>query len=634
MTSLLYQELNNQRQDIRLLHIAPSLDFQALIECRLSTASLATVPPPKYKALSYVWGDPNVTSEIVVNGISWQVTTNLAAALRRIRSNTDSVVLWADAICINQEDVEECSKQIGMMGLIYSTAQLVFVWLGEEADDSELAFDTVERWGRWAENRSTEETELPTFGDDMAFTFDEIRTSAIQKLGNRSYWTRVWVFQELVLAKATQVLCGRSSLTVDCFVLAAWAWDWLMKLYMKRRKLDDHDGVAGYLVELLGLKMFTMLIDYCRYCPTSGGNSKRTELSGAAYIPVKYFSSDFLYEFRRLHSTDPRDKVYGLLGILPLNTVSVIPDYSKSVDELFLEVARLLIIQEQQLKVLVCASHTSNNLGTQSLPSWVPNWELKSVNCSGFLDQAISWYKPNDLSFHISKAARFSRDNCVLYARGRTMDEVVLLHADLFPFFGNNVDALIQVIQDEVAVTGLPALQALFRTLCLDSEYMYARGKLDPSQRHYHWAAALFLKYIAEQLSKQRQPKGPESMEQGLSKVFLGRQASEHQLEELLSLITSNNPAMAGHLLTFRTILGINYTGRILFRTANGSMGLGPPEIAIEDQICYLVGHDFPFVLRKVLGYYVVVGECFVLDLDIPQVIEDELLTLDEFEIH
>jgi hypothetical protein len=104
MAPQIYQELSVDDLEIRLLTILPSADFVAPIKCRVHATVLAVTPSPKYKALSYVWGDPNNTLEISVNGAIRQVTTNLASALRYIRDTEEEVVLWADAICINQED--------------------------------------------------------------------------------------------------------------------------------------------------------------------------------------------------------------------------------------------------------------------------------------------------------------------------------------------------------------------------------------------------------------------------------------------------------------------------------------------------------------------------------------------------
>jgi Heterokaryon incompatibility protein (HET) len=96
-TGQLYQQLNAKNTEIRLLTLLSSTEETSTIECTLTTASLKG--NPKYTALSYVWGDPDITGEINVNRTTFSATVNLATALRHIRKNVGSVVLWVDAIC-------------------------------------------------------------------------------------------------------------------------------------------------------------------------------------------------------------------------------------------------------------------------------------------------------------------------------------------------------------------------------------------------------------------------------------------------------------------------------------------------------------------------------------------------------
>jgi hypothetical protein len=78
-----------------------------------------------YTALSYAWGDPNVTAPILVNGVECQITTNLESALRHIRDDINHLVIWVDAICINQRDTLERNHQVQLMRNIYSYAEVL-----------------------------------------------------------------------------------------------------------------------------------------------------------------------------------------------------------------------------------------------------------------------------------------------------------------------------------------------------------------------------------------------------------------------------------------------------------------------------------------------------------------------------
>ena len=94
-----YEQLpvNESRTRVLVLHSRSS--NAALVSCSLEVMTLDPEPSKAYTALSYVWGDASVTEDIIVNGVSFAVASNLASALRQIRKTFGEVLLWADAIC-------------------------------------------------------------------------------------------------------------------------------------------------------------------------------------------------------------------------------------------------------------------------------------------------------------------------------------------------------------------------------------------------------------------------------------------------------------------------------------------------------------------------------------------------------
>ncbi|PMD17924.1 hypothetical protein NA56DRAFT_578071, partial [Hyaloscypha hepaticicola] len=116
------------RDNIRLLTLQPGL-FNDPIHCQLEQVSLRA--GHTYEALSYVWGDARDTAPMILDKTPYHITKNLECALRYMRYKESPRVLWADAICINQNDPDEKSKQVPMMGEIYSEATKVYAWLGE-----------------------------------------------------------------------------------------------------------------------------------------------------------------------------------------------------------------------------------------------------------------------------------------------------------------------------------------------------------------------------------------------------------------------------------------------------------------------------------------------------------------------
>ncbi|KAF3052211.1 hypothetical protein E8E11_010002 [Didymella keratinophila] len=128
---------------IHLLRLHPSNEFNAPILVTLETVDFSE--EPVYKALSYVWGDPDVTSAILVNGAIFEATTNLISALLNLRKDHHAEVFWIDAICMNQRNVQERNHQVQMMAKIYKGAEEVIAWLGESADDSDEALKLLPR---------------------------------------------------------------------------------------------------------------------------------------------------------------------------------------------------------------------------------------------------------------------------------------------------------------------------------------------------------------------------------------------------------------------------------------------------------------------------------------------------------
>ncbi|KAK9780814.1 putative Heterokaryon incompatibility domain-containing protein [Seiridium cardinale] len=128
----IYAPLVSSQSQIRTI-ILHSGQFNEDIQCSFHIVSLDG--NLEYEALSYVWGDPTITQPVIVDGNEMQVTTNLEAALRHLRSDQKPRTLWVDAICINQQDDREKSAQVPMMGKIFQQATSVLAWFGHGDED-------------------------------------------------------------------------------------------------------------------------------------------------------------------------------------------------------------------------------------------------------------------------------------------------------------------------------------------------------------------------------------------------------------------------------------------------------------------------------------------------------------------
>jgi hypothetical protein len=178
MSQYMYSPLPSGSNSIRLLRLLPNKDDTANIQCEIFEYSLQNAPGTHlYEALSYVWGNPDKKLPIFIHKDSIEVTVNLHAALLRLRNHSIERILWVDAICIDQHNEEEKEHQIQFMARIYSQANRVVVWLGDSADDSDLALEEI----RVARDK------------DFIYSNNERTQQAVLALLQRPWFQRIWV---------------------------------------------------------------------------------------------------------------------------------------------------------------------------------------------------------------------------------------------------------------------------------------------------------------------------------------------------------------------------------------------------------------------------------------------------------
>lgn len=132
--SELYRPIAGKRS-IRIIRVHGSSSPYARIECELLQNPLDG-DCPRYEAISYCWAGQKPTQPVRCNGTDTLVTKNCEAALCRFRPGHDweTRSLWIDSLCINQGDMQEWIHQVGLMGEIYTRAERVLIWLGNESE--------------------------------------------------------------------------------------------------------------------------------------------------------------------------------------------------------------------------------------------------------------------------------------------------------------------------------------------------------------------------------------------------------------------------------------------------------------------------------------------------------------------
>ncbi|KAK8061082.1 HET-domain-containing protein [Apiospora hydei] len=240
---------------IRLVVINPG-DWDSTISCCLLHHELDT--NPKYIALSYAWGPTQVKKPIFVDGIELPVTVNLESALRHLRRQYEPLVIWIDAIAINQDDLAERSHQVGLMRRIYQQASRVIVWLGDsvrhrtmgpprrsqpplratfygDARDDEQVADFVRRWA--VPCPSAKYTPLDVFcfirmlmlPQHEGYRLMQLHLQQLPEIAEAlrvmlmsQWWTRMWVFQEVIVAPEVRFQYAGVEAPLDMFTMAAF----------------------------------------------------------------------------------------------------------------------------------------------------------------------------------------------------------------------------------------------------------------------------------------------------------------------------------------------------------------------------------------------------------------------------
>ncbi|EHK44775.1 uncharacterized protein TrAtP1_002897 [Trichoderma atroviride] len=419
-----YTPLRRDTLEIRLVRILSAGESTCDISLELRHAFIDEI---SFAALSYVWGDVKNPIEVSINASSCMIGHNLFTALRQLFDNGNHGWLWIDALCIQQSDQEEKTYQVKQMRTIFSHAERVFSWLGPGTSSTDKAIEFASRIGPralsfgsdpsafdipleelrnyfnrdkdlWKAEVSlkcdTKKLDLAKFIYDIFYWPDlNSRTSrqgedgddlvaGIQNLMKREYWQRIWINQEIALAKEVTLMCGTKSVLLDHVEAAFSAVDQCNRLH---RYINSE--TQTFAKGLHPNFWINLPLDTRRRSKSEIG----TPLSCLLYTDVVP-SGCPLYA-----ASDTRDLVFGLLGIITDNdALQLRVDYQLTKAEVFTAATRALMSKGDKDKNSYhldhCVPREENTPST--LPSWVPDWQeigqvgsnKPEMNRGGFFD--------------------------------------------------------------------------------------------------------------------------------------------------------------------------------------------------------------------------------------------------------
>ncbi|PVH74673.1 HET-domain-containing protein [Cadophora sp. DSE1049] len=353
-----FQHTPLQSGQIRLLKLLRGKPSKYL-KCELQPVVIDSPDCPRYTAISYCWGDPSLSRTIMLNQKLCKVTESVYDLLNSLLSKAIGWV-WIDALCINQNDNDEKSWQIGYMGRIYSSTRLVYVWLGNEADGSSSAISFLKRLC-FELPTLEDKLELEQFLNNIDAPQGRSKWKALSRLCNRAWFFRIWVIQEVVLSTNTVMVCGNQQIPfLDL---------WLFFLHMTRLR------VLGFLIlgsqEPFASELLPRAYFLTALVVAMQDSLHPEDIESTASLDIE----DAIMFCGVAFGTNPRDHIYGIYGIFSDDLDKELkPDYNATPEDVYIRTTKHLMLENESLKMLcdagICASWRLD------VPSWVPNYNI------------------------------------------------------------------------------------------------------------------------------------------------------------------------------------------------------------------------------------------------------------------
>ncbi|KAF2839922.1 HET-domain-containing protein [Patellaria atrata CBS 101060] len=545
-----------QRQQwFRLATLSPGIGHENT-ELKLENYELSHAPA--YEVLSYCWGPDEGQNQVIVNsffGVGLlRIRPNLREALLRLRFPDLHRRLWIDAICINQEDNDEKGVQVQMMRDIYGHANRTIVWLGVGDETTNATFELAKR------------ISIVRAQDD----------SALGDVFGHSY--RMGQSKERDVSERG--------------IIAQSAWEGLERVY-------SSDWFSRIWVVQEGTQDF---------------QSTDTRDKVFALIGMSTEGSDELYAIKG--DFDPRNSLSFPKRIAwHAVTKAVKPlqsDQNKSVQEVYRDITRYLICKIPPKLDIISMVHHNGDPYQDGFPSWVPRFDKhKNVR---FPIRASGCYMTSRTVVTSERLGREQIDPNCLHLQGVYLD---VIHSMSHEMSSNETSSHFspERIWSEISPLDIyfSDRQLYFNGEPLDIAFGMAMigGEIGAFQA---LMAVGQIKRDATDFSAVIDSKEVLIQSMSLFRNFLvAHTASQDNSESYPREGSEEETAIR----LFFMAAQMRCTGRRVFWTKRGRLGLGPRAMRPGDLLYALHGGRVPFVLRLCNGYYTLIGEAYVRDDDI-----------------
>ncbi|KAL4778616.1 HET-domain-containing protein [Aspergillus varians] len=576
---------------------------------------------PGYSAVSYYWGNQDDCVTIQCNGQLRSITRNLYSALDAIRRlpTRPTRYIWADAICINQNDEKEQAQQVALMTKLYQRAAHVFVHLGNSDSDVEPALAAIRKSASAMFTHHGASALQMSLQDWWSLGYQSVEEAKIQirafyKFLQRPWFTRVWVIQEYAVARSLIFLCGNHQiLEADLINASAWLAS------------SSADTIAAQW----GSNPMILL----------------HEIKAEKQVELKRPLLTLLAEFRHRGAKRPHDKIYALYGLAAdsgtgSEGLDIKPNYEARVLEVYKELATEFLCRDRSLEVVTLAGVYDPAVPPgmvksryPGLPSWVPDWRLPDSTVSVQLlehKKSLRWdasaqtptyifpFDTDPTEFRASGNAiynpAFSDDGDYLCVQGMILDSI----RDI----GVANDEYMPVPQQWWVE---PSVPELMDKISREADRLCNWIDLVGGESgRYYFNREPMLDVFWQTMRCGHYPHGFQREKQGFMDWYtqtkpimdIARRCRSQPWLRNPMLMEYNNYALSmgvGGPSTLFLARTNQHTGnRAMFSTSYGYVGMAPKGSRVGDRVAIFEGGSVPFIIRRWGQNWQVVGACYV----------------------
>jgi hypothetical protein len=536
--------------------------------------------------------------------------------------------------------MREKNEQVGRMKQIYQEADKVIVLLGEQSDDSDCAIEFIDELDGLKMNKKKRQLRR-----DLSDDRYDAKWAALNNFFLRGWWTRIWTIQEFMLAKGISFWCGTQNLDRSAIFGALFvadkcnapgfkgslafhhAWN-RRRTRMICEAVPNSDEVMPNSDEVMPNSDEVM--------PNSDEVMPNSD--EAVRKPGKLFSLSLLAlaaYFCSNEAKDDHDRLYGLMGLSTENH-GLEPNYSRTVNEVYLDFAQSFIAQHKSLDIIIFASlfiATSES----SLPSWVPDWRTRikpfvvplmvsqsshRQDSSTFVGNFRPWEyhvydeKSTQYSASGSRAAVYGFKGSTLHVQGYVVDAVDGLVGLRDCGFTQSLGQ--HTRRSDAVYLPKDILTSVCRSLVVDREDRYLQYAM-PEERFYHDFVHLCLHLL---FGSQFRVDGDTREFQRWFESSRDLQIHGRRFEDILRDLEHNSTNRSPLNLDeekqksfynrfYDTVTRMSLR---LMTSHNGRIGMVQQRAMKGDLVCVLLGCSVPVLLRRSEheDRFTLIGECFL----------------------